>query len=172
MAGLGHLAKRFFTSLVPIGPSAQDQQWALEQLLEGEAEIWMRMTRVDRRHAAGVARRVEVALGAEATRPVLAAALLHDCGKTVSKLGTYGRVIATISVKLAGHDMAEAWSETRGFTRRVGLYVQHPQLGSDLLGMAGSAPLTVAWTAEHHKPPEDWSVPAEIGQALKAADDD
>ena len=55
------------------------------------------MSRADRRHAAGVARRVEVALGDEATRPVLAAALLHDVGKTESGLGTYGRVIATIS---------------------------------------------------------------------------
>jgi hypothetical protein len=47
---------------------------------------------------------------------VLAAALLHDCGKTVSGLGTYGRVIATLSVKLAGTEQALAWRETRGFT--------------------------------------------------------
>ena len=126
----------------------------------------------DRRHAAGVARRVERALGDEATRPVLAAALLHDCGKSVSDLGTYGRVIATLSAKVAGHDMAMAWSETSGFTRRVGLYLEHPRLGADLLGLAGSAPLTVAWAAEHHLPPEDWTVPAEIGQVLKDADDD
>jgi len=38
--------------------------------------------------------------------------------------------------------------------------------------MAGSAPLTVAWAAEHHLPPEDWTVPATIGRALKDADDD
>ena len=44
--------------------------------------------------------------------------------------------------------------------------------GDDLLGLAGSAPLTVAWAAEHHLPPEEWTVPIAIGQALKAADDD
>ncbi|MEZ5137872.1 MAG: hypothetical protein R2711_03595 [Acidimicrobiales bacterium] len=54
----------------------------------------------------------------------------------------------------------------------VGLYVEHPRLGADLLGIAGSAPLTVAWTAEHHLPPEDWTVPRPIAEALKAADDD
>lgn len=172
MAGAAHLAKRFFGSIVPLGPSAADRAWAEEQLLDGEREIWQKLSRVDRRHAAGVARRVEVALGHEATRPILAAALLHDCGKTVSGLGTYGRVIATLSVKLAGTDQAVAWSETQGFTRRVGLYVEHPRLGAELLGLAGSAPLTVAWAAEHHLPPEDWTVPAEIGQVLKAADDD
>ncbi len=172
MAGAGHLVKRFFGSVLPIGPKGEDDAWARSHLLPEEQEVWDRMSRVDRRHAAGVARRVEVALGHEATRPVLAAALLHDCGKVVSGLGTYGRVIATLSVKLAGIDIATAWSETRGFTRRVGLYVEHPRLGADLLGMAGSAPLTVAWTAEHHLPPEDWTVPPEIGEALKAADDD
>ena len=172
MAGAGHLVKRFFGSLAPVGPRSSDAAWAEAQLLEAEVDVWRRMSRQDRRHAAGVARRVEVALGDEATRPVLAAALLHDCGKVVAGLGTYGRVIATLSVKLAGTDVAMAWSETRGFTRRVGLYVEHPRLGADLLGLAGSAPLTVAWAAEHHLPAEDWTVPRHIGEALKAADDD
>lgn len=172
MAGAGHLVKRFFGSVLPIGPARDDAAWALEHLLPEEQELWRRMSAQDRRHAAGVARRVERALGPEATRPVLAAALLHDCGKTVSGLGTYGRVIATVSVKLAGPEIAMAWSETRGFTRRVGLYVEHPRLGAELLGLAGSAPLTVAWAAEHHLPPDRWTVPTEIGQVLKDADDD
>lgn len=172
MGSAGHLAKRFVVSLVPLGESAADRAWVRSHLLEGELSVWARMSRQDRRHAAGVARRVERALGDEATRPVLAAALLHDCGKSVSGLGTYGRVIATLSAKLAGHDHAAAWSETRGFTRRVGLYLEHPRLGGELLGIAGSAPLTVAWTEEHHLPAEDWSVPVELGEILKAADDD
>lgn len=171
MGGAAHLVKRFAGS-VPVGPHKGEEAWARQQLLPGEVDVWKRMSRADRRHAAGVARRVERALGTEATRPVLAAALLHDCGKVVSGLGTYGRVIATLSTKAAGRDVAMAWSETSGFTRRVGLYAEHPRLGADLLGMAGSAPLTVAWVAEHHLPPEDWTVPTELGEALKAADDD
>jgi hypothetical protein len=172
MTGVGHLVKRFFGSLVPRGPSTADAAWIDEVLLAGEREVWAKMSRADRRHGAQVARRVERSLGDEANRPVLAAALLHDCGKSVSGLGTYGRVIATLSVAVAGRDHAMAWSETRGFTRRVGLYAEHPRLGADLLGMAGSAPLTVAWTAEHHLPVEEWTVPRSIGEALKAADDD
>ncbi len=172
MASATHLVKRFIGSLVPRGPSADDARWAESQLLAGEVEVWLKMSRLDRRHAAGVARRVELALGHEASRPVLAAALLHDCGKTVSGLGTYGRVIATLSARMAGIDQAVAWSETAGFTRRVGLYLEHPRLGAELLGMAGSAPLTVAWTAEHHLPAGEWTVPLAIGEALKAADDE
>jgi len=54
----------------------------------------------------------------------------------------------------------------------VGLYLQHPKLGGDLLGMAGSDALTEAWAREHHLPEDQWTVPLDIGLALKAADDD
>lgn len=119
-----------------------------------------------------VARRVERELGNEATRPVLAAALLHDVGKIESGLRTYGRVIATLSAKVAGRDMAHTWRKQRGFARRVGLYLDHDRIGGDLLELAGSDPLTVAWTREHHRPPETWTVPRPLADALKAADDD
>ena len=174
MAGLAHLSRRFFGSLRPGGPGAGDAEWAESQLLDTEVALWRAMSGPDRRHAAGVARRVELALGGEATRPVLAAALLHDVGKTESGLGTYGRVIATISGGMVHRDpdTIKAWTRTRGFTRRVGLYLQHPKVGGDLLGMAGSDPLTEAWARQHHLPDDQWTVPPAIGAALRAADDD
>ena len=168
----GHLVKRFFGSVLPRGPAPADASWAEEQLLPGEDELWRRLSRADRRHACAVARRVERALGAEASRPVLAAALLHDVGKIESGLGTYGRVIATLSGNVAGRSYAAAWSESGGFTRRVGLYLRHPELGATLLELAGSDPLTVAWAREHHQDQGDWTVPGDIAHALKAADDD
>ena len=130
------------------------------------------MSGPDRRHAVGVAERVERALGHEATRPVLAAALLHDVGKIESGLGTYGRVVATLSAKVAGAEMATTWRKQRGFARKVGLYLQHDQIGGDLLELAGSDPLTVAWTREHHRPESDWTLEPAVAEALKAADDD
>ena len=48
----------------------------------------------------------------------------------------------------------------------------HPDLGADLLQLAGSDPLTVAWAREHHLPEPEWTVPTPIGRALKDADDD
>jgi hypothetical protein len=174
MARSVHLVRRFFGSVVPRGPGAVDAAWADEQLLPAEQEVWRRMSRTDRRHACGVARRVQADLGRDATRPVLAAALLHDVGKAEAGLSTYGRVIATVSAGAVRHDpdVIRAWSRTRGFTRRVGLYLQHPRLGGDLLGMAGSDPLTEAWAREHHLPEEEWTIPLDVGRALKAADDD
>lgn len=172
MPGTGHLIRRFAGSLRPGPPAPADAAWAESQLLPTEVELWRRMRNPDRRHAIGVARRVERSLGHDATRPVLAAALLHDVGKTVAHLGTYGRVVATLSAKVAGHEHAAAWSETQGFTRRVGLYLEHPRLGGDLLELAGSDPITSSWAREHHLPAEQWSVPPDLGAALKAADDD
>jgi hypothetical protein len=142
------------------------------RLLPGELTLWRRMSGPDRRHAVGVAERVERALGNEASRPVLAAALLHDVGKVESGLSTYGRVVATMSAKVAGAGMATTWRKQRGFARRVGLYLHHDQIGGDLLELAGSAPITVAWTREHHRPESEWTLPAHLAAALKAADDD
>ena len=172
MGSTGHLVRRFFGSLRPGGPAPADAVWADEQLLPTESRLWSRMSGPDRRHAIGVARRVERALGDEASRPVLAAALLHDVGKIESGLRTYGRVIATLSGKVAGRETADTWRRQRGFARRVGLYLHHDQIGGDLLELAGSDPLTVAWAREHHQPEETWTLPAPIAHALKAADDD
>ena len=54
-----------------------------------------------------------------------------------------------------------------------GRYLRHPELGADLLELAGSDPLTVAWAREHHLPAErvDRRRPTSA-DALKAADDD
>ena len=87
---------------------------------------------------------------------------LHDVGKTVSGLGLPGRVVATVA-GMAGKD---------DLSTRVYRYLQHAELGAQLLEEAGSDPLTVAWAREHHLPPDRWTVPAEVGTALKAADDD
>lgn len=172
MSRASHLARRFAGSLRPGPPRRADDVWARQQLLPGEVDLWARMSNADRRHAIGVAIRVERALGHEATRPVLAAALLHDVGKVESRLRTYGRVVATVSAAIAGPDMAYRWRTGRGFTRRVALYLLHADLGGDLLALAGSDPLTVAWAREHHQPESTWTVPPPVAAALKAADDD
>jgi hypothetical protein len=163
---LTHLAKRFVGSLRPGGPPRAEVEWVHAQLLLSERSLWSAMPGPDRRHSAAVARRVEAALGPEATRPVLAAALLHDVGKAGSGQRTFGRVVATITAAVVGHEQAASWDSA------IGRYLRHDVDGARLLAEAGSDPLTVAWTREHHRPPEDWTVPRALADALKAADDD
>lgn len=160
---LAHLVRRFAGSLRPGGPSSGDVAWVGDQLLPGEMALWRAMPGPDRRHSAGVARRVEQALGERATRPVLAAALLHDVGKATSGLRTPGRVVATVVGAAVGRDRAPG---------RIGRYLHHDEDGAALLEQAGSDPLTVAWAREHHRPRAAWTVPLELADGLKAADDD
>jgi hypothetical protein len=166
LAHLIHLARRFLGSLRPGGPAAGDEAWARAQLTAGEAALWGRMDGPDRRHAVGVGRRAATLLGDAATRPVLAAALLHDVGKVDAGLGTFRRSAVTAAALVVGRDRL-----ARG-PGRVGRYLRHDAIGAELLRAAGSDDLTVAWAREHHLPPDRWTVPAAVAAALKDADDD
>lgn len=172
MGGFWHLSRRFVGSLRPGGPAEADRVWVESTLSGTEYALWRRMYGPDRRHSVKVAREAKRRLGPAATPPVLAAALLHDVGKIDAALGTWGRVIATLSAKVAGADMARLWVRGRGFTRKVGLYLLHPEIGADLLEIAGSDPLTVAWAQDHHKSADAWTIESEIATVLHEADDD
>ncbi len=167
-----HLVRRFVGSLRPDGPAPDDDRWAVRLMVPGEVLLWRRMSGADRRHAVGVARRVDADLGARATRPVLAAALLHDVGKVDSRLGPVRRAGATVAGMAAGRAAAEQWRGRAGMVGRAGGYLCHDEIGADLLADAGSDGLTVAWAREHHLAPERWTVPTDVAWALKAADDD
>lgn len=123
------------------------------------------MSGPDRRHAVGVARAVAEQLGPSATRPVLAAALLHDVGKIEAGLGTFARVPATLLGMVARDRLIRR-------DGRLGRYLRHDVIGGRLLADAGSDGLTVDWAVQHHLPPDRWSIPSDISSALKAADDD
>jgi hypothetical protein len=125
---VGHLARRFATSLSPRPPSADDETWARRWLSDEEIVLWSAMRAADRRHAVEVARRFRD-LRPDATRPQTAGALLHDVGKVQSGLGTFGRVAATI---------------VGPRTRRFRQYHDHEQIGAAMAAVAGSDPATVA----------------------------
>ncbi len=131
LTSLGHLTRRFCGSLSRLPPPPADAAWAVQHLLPREAELWLRMPVQDRRHSLEVARRFALLAGTD-DRADIAGALLHDVGKTVSGLGTFGRVVATI----AGPR-----------TKRSRLYHDHEAIGVELLRAAGSEPGTVALVA-------------------------
>jgi hypothetical protein len=124
----GHLARRFATSLSRQPPSADDEAWATGWLMPGEAELWVSMPPADRRHAVDVTRRF-VARRPQASPAEVAGALLHDVGKVPSRLGTLGRVAATL---------------TGPRTRRFRLYHDHEEIGAAMAAQAGSDQVTVA----------------------------
>jgi hypothetical protein len=176
-----HLVRRFVGALRPGPPRAADVTWVQATLTSEEFALWARMPSHDRRHSIDVARRVEGALiGTEHSGDSrwLAAALLHDVGKLDAGLGVFGRVGATLAGGAAGHDMAEVWSEKRGITRRVGLYLRHPELGATRIRTAGGREEVARWAAVHHDAPDDdngadgFALPSAVVIALRDADDD
>lgn len=177
-AHLAHLVRRFFASFRPGGITDADRAWVASTLTPNEFELYERMSRQDQRHSLEVARRAEFALVDLVTDEftdqdramVLSAALLHDVGKSASGLGTYARVIATLSGMVGGRSMAQAWQQRRGITRRVGMYLRHGEIGADLLRLAGSDPRVVAWSREHHLPAQEWTMPRPLGELLVAVD--
>lgn len=131
MSGIGHvahLARRFAGSLSSAPPPAADDAWATSFMTEAEAELWHRLSNVDRRHAVAVARRFASRRPA-ASREEMAAACLHDVGKLEAGLGTFGRVIATI---------------VGPRTARFRTYHDHEAIGARWLEERGSSPETVA----------------------------
>jgi hypothetical protein len=145
---LGHLMRRWWGACTAGAPSNEAEVWAEAWLLSGERRVWRRMNDADRSHALAIARRFATT-SAEASRAEMAAALLHDCGKLDSDLGTGARVLATL-----GGRRIESW-------RR---YHDHEQLGAALLRQAGSDQVTISLVGRLPDAPPD------VRAALDAAD--
>jgi hypothetical protein len=156
-----HLVRRFVGSLWPAGPHPRDEAWARFHLSDSERALWAQMSGPDRRHAVAVAQRV-----ATTDQSAIPAALLHDVGKVASRLGPLRRAAVTALAIAVGRDRLARRSG------RMGRYLRHDILGAQLLEQAGSAGLTATWARQHHWPPDRWTVPRRLGDALKAADDD
>ncbi|MDA8392671.1 MAG: HD domain-containing protein [Actinomycetota bacterium] len=143
--------------------------------------MWTSMPAADQRHSIAVAKRA--VQGARSSRvPVderdlVAAALLHDVGKTGCALGTAGRVAATVAAWLVGHRTVAGWSRRGGWRARAACFADHQRIGAQLLREAGARPLAVAWAASHHRDLSDHcdgrlGVPPAVARLLAAADGD
>ena len=143
----GHLVRRWVSSLSRAEPSVGDMDWVNSVLTPGELAIWMSMAVADRRHSIVVARRF-VELAPDAGRVFVAAALLHDVGKSASNLSTTGRVVATI---------LGSWGS------RFATYHRHEEIGIEMCRRAGSLEETIAVLSGEGDPA--------MVEALRAADD-
>ena len=182
MSETRHLIRRFFAALPSGGLPETDRFWVESVLSQKEYALWARQYPPDRRHSAAIARQVERRLADQAlveeaalneeTDWALAAALLHDIGKIEAGLGTWGRVFATIVAKVVGPQRARQWIVRDGYRGKVGAYLNHPEIGAELLHAAQSDPRTIAWAVQHHKPPDKWTIPADIARVLHEFDND
>ena len=135
---------RLARSLHP-GQARPEDAWALAFLMPGEARVYRRLDPRDREHACRVTRallRDYPALPGE----VMAAALLHDCGKA----GRPYRVWERVAVGLV--PLALARRLPLGALR---VRAHHPELGAALLRAEGARARVVELVARHHAPGPD-----------------
>jgi hypothetical protein len=127
---------------------------AQDLLSEHESRLFFAMERRDQRHALEVMRRLR-----ESTddRAILAAALLHDCGK--GSVPVWLRVL-NVMAPWAVQGLSKAGSRA---AYRLG---HHAELGATMADAAGSDPTTVRLIRGHIEPDEAW-----MHELLIAADD-
>lgn len=120
------------------------------------------MSPADQRHSVGVLHTVR-SVAPDAPDWVCQAAILHDVGKVESNLGVVGRTAATVA---------------RPLRRRVAMpsafatYWDHPRRGHDLILGSGGDGRVATWAAEHHRDPDQWTLPQNWALVLKQSDDD
>jgi len=161
-----HLVTRFVGSLRPRPLGAHDISLVEGILAPAELECWRRLGPADRVESVATARAAQAALGPDGDNRWVAAALLHDVGKSETGLGPFRRAAATTVAIAFGERRVRRWPNA------IGRYVDHDEVGSRALAQAGARREAVEWAAIHHRPAL-WpgsGVPIGICRILAAAD--
>lgn len=144
---LGYAAKvRRLARSVRAVDAYPDDAWALTHLTPGEARVYRGMDPRDREHAC----RVTLHLLRDhpaADMELVAAALLHDCGKSIRPY----RVAERVLVGLVPTRLARVLPPVGA----LGIRARHPELGAQLLAHAGARPRVAQLVARHHRPGGD-----------------
>lgn len=139
--GRGYLGKvrRLARSLSSRSAHPEDA-WAAAQLTAREACVYLGMDARDREHACRVTRHL-LRDHPEAMPEVVAAALLHDCGKSIRPYRVAERVLVGLVPNRLARLMPFGPLAVRAY---------HPELGSELLARAGARPRVARLVARHH----------------------
>lgn len=157
---LGHLSRRFF-DVVLARPLDNAERATIALWLTTElSEVFFDQPIADQRHGyeAGL-----VAVEATAESDVVIAAVMHDTGKRHAALGSLGRVLASVSIKLG-----------LPLTRRMRLYRDHGLIAAKELADLGAPALAIDFALHHHGdrptsiPPKTWHLLEEADQPKTA----
>lgn len=135
-----------FTVKKALPPTARQEIAAV--LLPAEIRLFDRFSPRDQQHSYLV---YQTLLRAGHTAPpLLAAALLHDIGKTQTPLTPWDRMLPVLVERIAPR-LAQRWGagKPRGWRRPFVVRQQHAAWGAEMAQAAGSHPLTVALISRH-----------------------
>ena len=165
LARIRHRVRQFTAALRRHEPVLEA---ALRAHLNPEgARLFRRMQPSEQAHAWGVCGRLEAA--GMRDLDLLAAALLHDAGKSLRPLSLAERVVIVLGRRFVPRRAAD-WSrgEPHGWRGAFVAARQHPEWGAELAQAAGASARTVDLIRRHQEPaPGD-----ELLKALQAADNE
>jgi putative nucleotidyltransferase with HDIG domain len=148
-----------------------DKAWLNRYLAPAAVDLFRAMPRYDQKHALNVLRTLQEQGHTESD--LLAAALLHDVGKSVSQatsLHLWHRV-ASVLMRAFTPGLLEKIGQDRPGSWRQPFFVQqhHAALGAELAQQAGCSPVTVELIRRHEDPPAAAGDAGQNGDPLLAA---
>ena len=147
---------QFFRALTArdLAPGEWDEVSSV--LSPSQLMLFQRMTMGDQRHSLQVMQ--TLATKGNTDRKLLAAALLHDVGKSFYTLRLWERPVVVL-IRHYRPGAAVRWGrqierEPWGWKRPFVVYEQHPAWGASMTEAAGCSPLTIWLIRWHHGAPE------------------
>jgi hypothetical protein len=133
----------------PLAPAARQQVAAI--LSASEMCLFQTLSLSDQQHSYRVAQTLRRA--GHHHPDLLAAALLHDAGKSRVRLSVADRVFIVLMEAL-WPDKAAAWGEGEaiGWRRPFVVKARHPEWSEGMAAQAGSRPLTLTLIRRHQDP--------------------
>ncbi len=122
-----------------------------ELLPPGAQSLFHQMSVADQRHSLNVMHALRHTGHTQAD--LLAAALLHDVGKSAAQIHSWHRAIIVLGKRFAPGLLA--WlthGEPRGWRRAFVIHRQHMEIGAQWAAQAGCSALTVSLIRRHQEP--------------------
>lgn len=142
---------QFWRSVAARPLDARDHHLVAQLLPPGGRELFATMSRNDQRHSVTVCRAL-LARDCEDTE-LLAAALLHDCGKGDGRVRLWVRPPFVLLRAFAPGALAWLARRPTPFFRRPFYYAwHHAAIGADLAAAAGVSTRAVLYIRTHHQP--------------------
>lgn len=166
-------AGQFFRSLRPVMTTADQAAISAYLSTPQLRQLFARMDPVDQQHALAAFNALRRA--GETNADLLVAALLHDAGKSLTRVRLWHRVLVVLLGTLLPDWLPVLASAPPGSWRYpLAVYCNHPALGAELAAAAGATPLTVRLIRRHQSPPAGPASSPEdrLQLALYRADDD
>ncbi|MBN1145768.1 MAG: HD domain-containing protein [Anaerolineales bacterium] len=140
-----------FWRALTITPSPEELSQARQLLSPNLLALFLRLQASEQAHSLSVFRRLRE--HHETNPDLLAAALLHDVGKSRFPLRLWERVEIVLGRKLCP-ERAKRWgqAEARGWRRPFVIAEQHAAWGAEMAAGAGASAMTVALIGRHQEP--------------------